>query len=92
MISGSGRPVTDHFPGGPGGYRLDAPELAVRVVDQGVIGEGGEEALEVKRVDGLDVPGQDSGESGLGHAAFPPDGVGPPDGAGWLASAAVTVR
>src|SRR5690349_16134898 len=63
-----GHPVADQFPGRPAADGLDPPEFPVRVVDQGVVGEGGHDGVLVERVDGGDVLGQNRGEGGgVGH-------------------------
>src|SRR5579859_487275 len=64
-----GHPVADKSPGRPAADGLDSPELAVRVVDHGVAGEGGRDGVLVERVDGGDVLGKDGGQGGgVGHA------------------------
>src|SRR5258708_35763920 len=86
-----GHPVADQFPGHPAADGLDPPEFPVRVVDQGIVGEGGHDSVLVDGIDGGDVLGQDRGEGGgVGHVGSlvsawfalitPPSALPPPEG------------
>ena len=64
-----GHPVADQFLGHPAADGLAAPEFPVRIVDQGVVGEGGHDSVLVERVDGGDVLGQNGRQGGgVSHA------------------------
>ena len=58
--------VADDLVGDPAADRVGAPELAVGVVDQRIIGEGRDDRVFVERVDGGDVLGDDSVKLGGG--------------------------
>ena len=52
--------VADHLLGDPAPDRVGAPELAMGVVDERVVGERGDDRVLVERVDGRDVLGDDA--------------------------------
>lgn len=64
--------VADDLLGDPAADRVGAPELAVDVVDERVVGERRNDRVFVVRIDRVDVLGDDSVEGGGGaHESLP---------------------
>ena len=64
--------VADDLLGDPAADRVGAPELAVDVVDERVVGERRNDRVFVVRIDRVDVRVDDSGEGGGGaHESLP---------------------
>src|SRR5947209_5021224 len=59
--------VTDDLLGDEAPDRVDSADLAVSVVDVGVLGEGGHDRVGVERIDGRDVISDHAGEWGGGR-------------------------
>src|SRR5579859_316818 len=63
-----GHPVADDLAGNPAANRRTAPEFPVRVVNQGILGEGGHDGVLVEGVEGGHILGQHGAQGGgVGH-------------------------